>query len=93
MTKYVKANKGGIVGLDEITVENLTAQDVDFLADGIYDAYTDLLLAIQNKYNIRYGDCDPGLAFALDEATVALVQAIVDVLECQLWSNGLVDED
>jgi len=93
MIKYVKANKGGIVGLDKVITENLTAQDVDFLADGIYDAYTDLLLAIQDKYGIRYGDCDPGLAFDLDEATVTLVQKMVDILECQLWNNGLVDED
>ena len=93
MIKYVKANNGGIVGLDRVTVENLTPQDVDFLADGIYDAYTDLFLAIQDKYGIRSGDCDPGLAFDLDEATVTLVQKMVDILEYQLWTNGLVEED
>lgn len=65
--------------------KNLTRELNTVVAESVDNAIFNILLNLQNRYNITSGDVEPLQAFRLDELTEELTKLLTDIIKLEIW--------
>lgn len=64
--------------------KDLTRDIKAVASESVDNAVFNILLSLQNRYNITSGDIEPLQAFALDELTEKLTELVTDIIKLEM---------